>query len=382
MMHLLQYVDDLDSSMARVQQELAAAFFLATELTRQGRAWPTITEHIEECQATQASEVEKPPKQLHTYFKTDEIIPWDEGRFTLKGKLCDALRNKGVVELMIDVKTGEEVAVKSMPQAWMCASHEDFVRKFPKESELPWQDLGCTRFLNDLKWAHACQLKAVYQSEVNLHVALSYEAGGDMFTMSGQPWSPEREHNFARLAMMLMKAVTDLHELGIAHQDISVENVLLSHPDPATACLKIIDFAMATTQRTNRGRVRGKPSYQAPEMHTDSVCDNFLGDSFAVGVVLYVIFLRDYPWLSTKPGNCKCFDFTQKHGFPTFLQKRKPMGQKLRVCELTSPELQSLFIGLCEMDASRRLTMGATCQGDRKSIWQEPFSKMHISKIK
>ena len=36
---------------AEVQQELAAAFFLATEVTRQERAWPTITEHVEECQA-------------------------------------------------------------------------------------------------------------------------------------------------------------------------------------------------------------------------------------------------------------------------------------------------------------------------------------------
>ena len=33
--------------------------------------------------------------------------------------------------------------------------------------------------------------------------------------------------------------------------------MLLSHPDPAIAELKIIDFAMATTQRLSKGRVRG-----------------------------------------------------------------------------------------------------------------------------
>merc|ERR1719162_2925839 len=100
--------------------------------------------------------------------------------------------------------------------------------------------------------------------------------------------------------MELFRAVQQLHDMQIAHRDISLENVLQTHEVTGAATIRMIDFGMASTRREFRHSVRGKSSYQAPEMHTDSKYDAFLSDTFAVGVIVFMILLQDYPWTSTK----------------------------------------------------------------------------------
>jgi len=63
--------------------------------------------------------------------------------------------------------------------------------------------------------------------------------------------------------------------------------------------VKVIDFAVATLARSSK-RVRGKPSYQALDMHNDEEHDSFLADKFAIGVVAFTMATHSYPWLSTK----------------------------------------------------------------------------------
>merc|ERR1719174_1232819 len=115
-----------------------------------------------------------------------------------------------------------------------------------------------------------------------------------------------------------------LHEMGIAHRDLSLENVLLTQKACGDFEVKIIDFGMASTQRMFEHCVRGKPSYQAPEMHIEEAHDSFLTDMFSVGVVLYTLFLKDYPWMATEPGKCKRFAYCQSKGFRAFCAKAKP----------------------------------------------------------
>merc|ERR1719181_383698 len=109
-----------------------------------------------------------------------------------------------------------------------------------------------------------------------------------------------------------MQAVKELHDFGIVHGDLSLENVVLSSDDPTEAKLKLIDFSMCSTKRSLERGIRGKPSYQAPEMQDSEergFYDGNLSDAFAVGVILYYLFLRDHPWLSTTPGACKSCEF-------------------------------------------------------------------------
>merc|ERR1719199_816037 len=96
--------------------------------------------------------------------------------------------------------------------------------------------------------------------------------------------------------------------MHVVHRDISLENILLTSSGKDNPSVKLIDFGMASTGRIFRNSPRGKASYEAPEMRNGGEYDAFLSDSFAAGVVVYGLLLKDYPWLSTKPGQCKRFE--------------------------------------------------------------------------
>merc|ERR1719162_2304508 len=113
--------------------------------------------------------------------------------------------------------------------------------------------------------------------------------------------------------------------MKIVHRDISLENVLLTKSGGRSE-VKIIDFSMASTERMfpcTIDLLRGKQSYQAPEMHLEKSYDAFLSEAFAVGVLLYTLFLKDCPWMSTVPGVCKNYAFVDRHGFQEFCDRRK-----------------------------------------------------------
>merc|ERR1719491_52809 len=116
------------------------------------------------------------------------------------------------------------------------------------------------------------------------------------------------------IVSQVFKATRWLHNLGIAHRDLSLENVLLTENSSSELQVKIIDFGMASMSRHTVRNVRGKPSYQAPEMHTYAQYDTFLADNFALGVVLYSMAVRNYPWEHTKPGKDRKFEFAKKSG--------------------------------------------------------------------
>merc|ERR1719199_2423454 len=135
---------------------------------------------------------------------------------------------------------------------------------------------------------------------------------------------------------------------------------------------------MASTGPMFHNSVMGKPSYQAPEMHTKYKYKAFLSDTFAVGVVVFVILLRDYPWLSTKPGCCKCFEYIKQNDLRSFCKVRKARGSSRKVAECISGSLMQLLEGMLKFDPNERLTMGSKHWPDRKSIWDEPWVKMAL----
>jgi serine/threonine protein kinase len=164
--------------------------------------------------------------------------------------------------------------------------------------------------------------------------------------------------------------VRTLHDMGIAHRDLSLENILLTDLGGGEMRIRIIDFGMATLHRTCKKEVRGKQSYQAPEMHSESQYDAFMADGFALGVVLFAMAVQDYPWTSTKRNACQLFEYITAFGFQKFLKKRKlRKGNGEHLSEVFSPELAELLEGLLQADAANRLTLGESCYEARKSIW-------------
>merc|ERR1712151_569182 len=193
------------------------------------------------------------------------------------------------------------------------------------------------------------------------YVVSSYASEGELFSwLERDPApGPEREAMVRPIMRQLFSAVGWLHNLGVAHCDISLENILLTD-EGAGPTVKLIDFGMATLSRRGTA-ASGKKSYMAPEMFQE-------GD--------FGVCCREYPWNSTKPGMCKLFNYVKANGLQKFLERRKVYGAKnpqQRLAEALSKPLQTLLVGLLEMTPKKRFTLGEV-QADGQqfpSVWSD-----------
>mmetsp|Transcript_126896 Transcript_126896/g.317110 ORF Transcript_126896/g.317110 Transcript_126896/m.317110 type:complete len:473 (+) Transcript_126896:57-1475(+) len=336
--------------------------------------------------------------------------PWDDGAFAFVQTLQDASRNFGRVDLMTrrseataddsDQGSGEDcspgyfanentadgnqhfekVAVKRMPKHWVGAGPEDFNRKHFDAAERPWDDLGFLKWLNDLQFPHVCSLHGVFADAENLYVVSSLAVQGDLFAWTFQTpgHGHDREARIRPLAKQAVSAVRWLHDLGIGHRDLSLENLVLEDLGGGSSRVKVIDFAMATLLRPCSGIV-GKRSYQPPEVHTSAAYDPFTVDVFALGVTFFTMATQSYPWSSTRSGKCALFRHASTHGFLRYLSVRKlRKGDSLRLAEVFSPTFCELLSGLLEFKPLERLCLGEVCFPKcRRSVWELPWWEGH-----
>lgn len=287
---------------------------------------------------------------------------WEYQRFEFSHKLQAASRNYGRVDAMADLEAGCHVAVKKMPNWWIRSGPEQFWHRHPRELEQPWCDLGMVRELNRRDFPFSCKLMGVFADRSNTYVVTSLAIGGDLHLWTNSlPADPlKRERMVLPVAVQLCSAVALLHDIGVAHRDLSLENVLLtsdgSDPD-APVDVKLIDFSMSAPGRIQGNfslqAVAGKRSYCAPEVHSAGPFDAFLADAFSIGVILYCMTMWDYPWPSTAPGASASLENARKVGMTAHLAPRRDMG--------ASEELLELLAGLMEIEPSRRMCLGETC---------------------
>lgn len=306
------------------------------------------------------------------------VMHWTPSAFVHIRTLQDAIQNHTHVDHMewsVDDAV-HSVAVKRLPNRWMQAGPKEFTKHNPRAAERPWCDLGIVQYLNSIKFPYACRLLGVFRDEENTYAVTTLADSGNLFNWCDLEPHPGhgREAVILPIAQHIFTAIAWLHGLGIAHRDLSLENILLATRSDGLPDVKIIDFAMATPMQSCLMELRGKPSYQAPEMHGDDEYDAFLADSFSLGVVLFAMTVKDYPWSSTKPGACAMFSYARRSGLRKFIEKRRlrpALGNETLVDVLSAP-LTDLLEGLLKTDPQQRLTLGETCFAgpkSRTSVW-------------
>jgi len=303
------------------------------------------------------------------------IQPWKPGRFIRT--FHNNPHTKTTVDLMsFPGPEQKNVVVKHMPNDWVETNQEEFEKLHPYEREHPWHDLGILRHLNEIGYPFVCKLLRVFRDEENTYVTSTQASEGDMHTWCRKLARPgfTRESQLQPVARQVFSAVRWLHELGIAHRDLSLENVLLHRCNGSGGVIcevcsghgvhiKLCDFAMCSLERSCKDGVRGKRSYQAPEMHLeDNAYDPFLADAFALGVLLYAAAAQDYPWNSTVPdASCDRFRYAQSVGFHKFLELKRLRKTGPTMVQVFSEPLVTLLEGLLHIDPEKRLTLGESC---------------------
>jgi len=202
----------------------------------------------------------------------------------------------------------------------------------------------------------------------------SYATEGDLFSWVERADCAEcvYERQAKNIVIQVAEAVRWLHELGIAHRDLSLENISVTKLEGNTLA-KIIDFGAATTSRyCGVDESRGKLTYQAPEMHVGGY-DAYVARNFAFGVIVFATMAQDFPWMSTEPGRCKYYCYLRQQGLKASLKARHSCKQpSCRLIEVLSPSCVDTMHGLLQADPSARMSLGETCginQG-RASFWQ------------
>lgn len=146
--------------------------------------------------------------------------------------------------------------------------------------------------------------QALFVHDENLYIVMEYCAGGDLYDFVCQkPQSRLHEIEALRYFSQIANGLAFLHDHGIAHRDLSLENVLLQDGGVA----KICDFGLSTDASVRCNDVVGKLYYMAPEVvqcgdDTELDYNPKAADVWSLGILLFIL-LTGSPLISDEtPG--------------------------------------------------------------------------------
>mmetsp|Transcript_17231 Transcript_17231/g.21483 ORF Transcript_17231/g.21483 Transcript_17231/m.21483 type:complete len:896 (-) Transcript_17231:292-2979(-) len=193
------------------------------------------------------------------------------------------------------------------------------------------------------------RLEEVYESHNEIYLVMELCLGGELFDrLDEQPEYHYTEAACARLVKQMLNAVRYIHDKGIVHRDLKLENFLFSSHDAGSE-LKMIDFGLSKHFKKGefQDQAVGTPYTVAPEVirgKYDERCD-----VWAIGVITYLLLSGDPPF-----GGCG--------GPETLLQIRKKILRGVFVFEpediweLVSQEAKDFISDLLITDPKQRPT--------------------------
>lgn len=194
-------------------------------------------------------------------------------------------------------------------RAYDTAGERRVIMKFPKPSQGA-DELLRQAFLRE-RWI-AARVRSPWVGEVleippqrqsRLYSVMPFYDGETLETRLGRA-PPVTTVEGLGIAIKLAKGAAALHRAGIVHRDINPNNVILESTQPgADPGLKLIDLGVARVPNMEEfapEHAPGTPSYMAPELLEGAAGDE-LSDQFALGVTIYRLFSRAYPYGEVEP---------------------------------------------------------------------------------
>lgn len=199
----------------------------------------------------------------------------------------------GEVYLGWDKATNEPVAIKTVPY------EGDMMEENDPEAE------NEIRIVKSLDHPHLVKTYDVFraQRENKVYIVMEYVAGGELHArVVGSEGSQITEGDAIRVARNILSAVIYLHDQGIVHRDIKLENVLCVDEDlHKPVQVKLADFGFSSKisgKNPCLSSAVGTGFYLAPEI----IARRDYGasvDMWACGVLFYMTLSRQLPFFGT-----------------------------------------------------------------------------------
>jgi serine/threonine protein kinase len=152
-------------------------------------------------------------------------------------------------------------------------------------------------FLKDVDHPNIVRLFSVYDSPKRVYFVMELCAGGHLGNLLARQSLKHLDEDWARiLTRQLCSAVCHLHNRGICHRDIKLQNILLDSSNDRNAQVKLIDFGYsvryvgACPMRTTVGT----PYTCAPEVIRE--CYDEKCDIWSVGVCVFIMLCGKKPF--------------------------------------------------------------------------------------
>eukprot|EP00928_Gymnodinium_smaydae_P049369 TRINITY_DN3311_c0_g4_i1.p1 TRINITY_DN3311_c0_g4~~TRINITY_DN3311_c0_g4_i1.p1 ORF type:complete len:397 (-),score=71.34 TRINITY_DN3311_c0_g4_i1:101-1183(-) len=224
--------------------------------------------------------------------------------------LADA--NSGKVTVMSGATHGCRLAasLRPLPSGAFVAktiSREKVASALAAGRRAPANELAAALLVGSLHAPNVVEVYGVAQDEERFYLAMEHCAHGELLGHARRTGACEDEGALREIAIQILTAVRALHDAGVAHRDICLENILV-HEDEG---IRLIDFAEAIlvgggasgcggealVDPVRHGHA-GKRFYRPPEVWRGGPYAATKQDIFAIGVVLCILVAGEYPFAS------------------------------------------------------------------------------------
>lgn len=226
-------------------------------------------------------------------------------------------------EMLPDLKPGSFRKVRTLSEAihgkvklvesYLPNTPKTFVvKQIPRAAALDCRQIECPRneiyaslaITQALDVPHAAEILFAAKDESFFYLASEHCPNGELLSVINKAGRLKGDDMLREVLCQILVCIGALHQAGIAHRDLSLENVLVA----SDGSLRIIDFAQAVmvhAQGDSAGEARispgehgppGKPQYRGPELSTGAPYLATKVDAFAIGVMLYALIVGTYPF--------------------------------------------------------------------------------------
>ncbi|EGR34699.1 protein kinase domain protein [Ichthyophthirius multifiliis] len=171
----------------------------------------------------------------------------------------------------------QKIAIKIIQRSRLRSNEISFLREL--------------EILRSLDHPYIIKFHEVYVDEMFFYICMEYCEGGELLERITQK-KFFKESEVAQIMEKLLYAVNYMHNRGILHRDLKLQNILFASKSD-NSDIKIIDFGLSSKcDEKDLNIVVGTPLYVSPNIiqgKYDRQCDNW-----SLGVILYIL-LVGYP---------------------------------------------------------------------------------------